>query len=361
MDYTYICTDCRKVTEPEFYKLKCTSGDCEYSDTSCYDIAFDRDITVSKFDSYYLGEGNTPTIDVTNKFPGVLSANLKLEYHSPTGSFKDRGTSVLIKQAYENGVKEFAEDSSGNAGASMSAYAANIGMKAHIFTPSSTPENKKNQIKIFGSELHLIDGPRENSTLEVKKFTKSTGITYLSHNYNPFFIEGMKSFGDEVFNEFGPSITDIVIPVGNGSLLIGVKKAYEDLINLKKTQKIPKIHCVQVEGFSPIVNKINNLNWKFNQNSTTLAGGIAVTNPPRINQVVEAVRNTSGSGVEVSEKEIIGWHRKLAKWGILSEITCAAAMAGTEKLIDVGILNKNSNVVIPVTGSGLKDIDKVIF
>ena len=124
----------------------------------------------------------------------------------------------MINQAYINGIEEFAEDSSGNAGASMSAYAANIGMKAHIFTPNSTPENKKNQIKIFGSELHLIDGPRENSTVAVKEFTKSTGINYLSHNYNPFFIEGMKSFGNEVFNEFHDDITDIIIPVGNGSL-----------------------------------------------------------------------------------------------------------------------------------------------
>ncbi len=361
MDYTYICIDCKKVSEPEFYKLKCTNGDCEFSDTSCFDIVFDKTNISPKFESYYLGEGNTPTIDISKKFPELLSANIKLEYYSPTGSFKDRGTSVLIKQAYQNGVKEFAEDSSGNAGASMSAYAANIGIKAHIFTPSSTPDNKKNQIKIFGSKLHLIDGPRENSTIEVKKFTKSSGITYLSHNYNPFFIEGMKSFGDEVFNEFGPSITDIVIPVGNGSLLIGVKKAYEEMINLKKISKIPKIHCVQVEGFSPIVNKINNQDWKFNKFSTTLAGGIAVTNPPRINQAVEAVKNSSGSGIEVSEKEIIGWHRKLAKWGFLSEITCAAAMAGTEKLIQAGTLNKNSRVVIPITGSGLKDIDKVNF
>ena len=360
MDYTYICIECRNTSKPNFYKLKCTVGDCEFSDTACFDIVNNLNNSF-KFDSYNLGEGNTPTVDISEKFPEVLSANLKLEYFSPTGSFKDRGTSVLIKQAHKNGVTEFAEDSSGNAGASMSAYAANIGMKAHIFTPSSTPENKKNQIKIFGSELHLIDGPRENSTIEVKKFTNSTGITYLSHNYNPFFIEGMKSFGEEVFNEFGPEITDIVIPVGNGSLLLGAKKAYEELISLKKITRMPKIHCIQVEGFSPIVKKLNNSKWEFDESSKTLAGGIAVTNPPRINQVVEAVKNSSGIGVEVSENKTINWHRKLARWGFLSEITCAAAMAGTEKLIELGVLNKISNVVIPITGSGLKDIDKVKF
>ena len=106
---------------------------------------------------------------------------------------------------------------------------------------------------------------------------------------------------------------------------------------------------------------MNNSEWKFDESSKTLAGGIAVTNPPRINQVVEAVKNSSGIGVEVSENETISWHGKLARWGFLSEITCAAAMAGTEKLIKLGALNKISNVVIPITGSGLKDIDKVRF
>ena len=360
MNYTYICTECRNTSKPNFFKLKCTMGDCEFSDTACFDIVNSLN-TSSKFDSYNLGEGNTPAVDISEKFPEVLSANLKLDYFSPTGSFKDRGTSVLIKQAHKNGVIEFAEDSSGNAGASMSAYAANIGMKAHIFTPRSTPENKKNQIKIFGSELHLIEGSRENSEIEVKKFTNSTGITYLSHNYNPYFIEGMKSFGEEVFNEFGHQVTDIVVPVGNGSLLLGAKKAYEELISLKKITRMPKLHCIQVEGFSPIVKKLNNFNWEFDESSKTLAGGIAVTNPPRINQVVEAVKSSSGIGMEVSESEIISWHRKLARWGFLSEITCAAAMAGTEKLIELGVLNKTSNVVIPITGSGLKDIDKVSF
>ena len=249
MDYKYICIECRNTFEPEFNKLKCTSGNCEYLDTSCFDIIFEENDLPIEFEAYSLGEGNTPSVNISDKFPEVLSANLKLEYFSPTGSFKDRGTSVLIKQAYMNGVEEFAEDSSGNAGASMSAYAANIGMKAHIFTPNSTPENKKNQIKIFGSELHLIDGPRENSTIEVKKFTKSTGINYLSHNYNPFFIEGMKSFGHEVFNEFHADITDIIIPVGNGSLLIGAVKAYEELIKLKKISKMPKCTVFKLKAF----------------------------------------------------------------------------------------------------------------
>ena len=124
MDYKYICIG-RNTFEPEFNKLKCTSGDCKYLDTSCYDIIFENNDLPIEFESFSR-QGNTPSINVSEKFPEVLSANLKLEYLSPTGSFKDRGTSVLIKQAQMNGIEEFAEDSSGNAGASMSAYAANM-------------------------------------------------------------------------------------------------------------------------------------------------------------------------------------------------------------------------------------------
>ena len=111
-------------------------GDCGFSDTACFDIVINNLNTKSKFDSYKLGEGNTPTVNISEKFPEVLSANLKLEYFSPTGSFKDRGTSVLIKQAHKNGVMEFAEDSSGNAGASMSAYAATVSY-THLTLPTS--------------------------------------------------------------------------------------------------------------------------------------------------------------------------------------------------------------------------------
>ena len=121
------------------------------------------------------------------------------------------------------------------------------------------------------------------------------------------------------------------------------------------------MHCIQVEGFSPIVKKFNSLEWKFNEFSKTLAGGIAVSNPPRLNQVIESIRNSNGKAIEVSEANILNWHKELASWGFLSEITCAAALAGTEKLIESGVINEKSNIVIPITGSGLKDLDKVNF
>ncbi|MEC7920827.1 MAG: threonine synthase [Chloroflexota bacterium] len=359
MNHKYVCIECNKEFEADFFKLK-----CEESDYSCFDIKYYKSnanfpVLPSPLDIKSLGEGSTPVVSFKDKFSDLGDFIFKLEYFSPTGSFKDRGTSLLLSKAKEVGIKEFVEDSSGNAGASMSAYAKNLGMKCHIFVPDQTPLNKKSQIKIFGAELHNVPGPRQNSTIAAKEFCDKTSIPYVSHNYNPYFIEGMKSFAYEIFEEFNDRITDIVIPVGNGSLLIGAYKGFKELKNQGLINKIPKLHCIQVEGFSPISNKFMNLDWEFDVNSKTLAGGIAVSDPPRINQVIDAIKESESECEIVSEEKTLSWHKEIASWGILSEITCAAALAGTEKLLNRGVIGKDSNVIVPITGSGLKDLSNV--
>lgn len=360
MNHKYICIECQREFQADFFKLK-----CEESDYSCFNIKYNEDklsfpvMPIPLEQIKTLGEGRTPTVSFKNKYPKVNDLIFKLEYFSPTSSFKDRGTSILLSLAKKNGITEFAEDSSGNAGASMSAYAMNLGLKAHIFAPQSTPESKKKQIKIFGADLHSIEGPRQNSALAVKDFCEKTGIPYVSHNYNPYFIEGMKSFAYEIYQDYQEDITDIVIPVGNGSLLIGAYKGFSELKTLGLINKIPKLHCIQIEGFSPISNKFNKKPWSFDSDSTTLAGGIAVSDPPRINQVLNCLSKSNSSSEIVSEHEVLKWHKEIATWGILSEITCAAALAGCEVLERKGIINKTSNVLVPITGSGLKDISNV--
>src|SRR5690606_4078479 len=122
---------------------------------------------------------------------GALLA--KLEFMTPTGSFKDRGSAVLVSVAKLEGISEFVEDSSGNAGASLSAYAAAAGMKAHVFVPATAARGKLDQIRIFGAELHAVDGPRQAATDAAEAFVAQRGLPYLSHNLSPFFSEGMKA------------------------------------------------------------------------------------------------------------------------------------------------------------------------
>lgn len=360
--YHFKCLECGRKAEPSVFTLKCTFNDCN----GVFDIVYDNSIQqyfpnmpIENFDRLFLGEGNTPVLNFPEyeKEFNLKGFWMKLENISPTGSFKDRGSATLINAALNESVLEFVEDSSGNAGASIAAYAAKAGMNSHIFVPKNTPQVKIDQIKVYGSKIHLIEGPRQSSTIAAQEFSKNNDLIYLSHNYSPYFCEGMKYFSYEVHENFNNEITDIVVPVGNGSLLIGCFKGYKELKSSSQIEEIPRLHCVQAENFNPIESKINNKKWISNSsNSSTIAGGIAVSEPPRKNQVVQAVLDSNGSAVSVSDENISKWHKKLAQSGVLVEPTCAAVIAGVEKLREIGELSSNSKVLVPLTGSGLKDL-----
>lgn len=305
-----------------------------------------------------LGEGNSPTVHfkILGEKLGLDGLWAKLEYLSPTGSFKDRGTSVMVSAALEEGVMEFVEDSSGNAGASLSAFAAAAGMKAHIFVPASTSESKLNQIRVYGATLHLIEGPRQAATEAAQAMVAQKDVLYLSHNYSAYFAEGMKSFSYEAISNAGTDIDHVVFPVGNGSLLVGALKGFDELVKANVLGITPKLHCVQASAISPVVAAINNKPWEWNPAERTIATGISVSSPPRIEQVISAVRTSSGSATSVTDKHILKWQRAIAKEeGIFCEPTSAAAFAGLEKLIKEGVIPNGSKVLVPVTGSGLKE------
>ena len=151
-----------------------------------------------------LGEGNTPIVALRSaaRAAGVDRLYGKLEFASPTGSFKDRGAAMMMSAAVEHGVTEVVEDSSGNAGAAVSAYAAHAGISAHIFAPASAPRAKLRQIAVYGATLHTVEGPREATTAAAAAFAESRGIVYASHALSPFFTEGMKGFAYEVQGGF---------------------------------------------------------------------------------------------------------------------------------------------------------------
>ena len=305
-----------------------------------------------------LGEGNTPVVEL-RRLGGELGLGrlwAKLEQVSPTGSFKDRGSTVLISVAREHGVTEFVEDSSGNAGASLSAYAAAAGMKAHVFAPASASAGKLQQISIFGAQLHTVEGPRQAATDAARAFVKERGLVYLSHNYSPFFAEGMKAFSYEVAASPAAGARHIVIPVGNGSLLIGARKGFDELLSAGQVKTPPRLHCVQAAQVRPIVAVLNGEDWLSDQAGKTVASGISVARPPRLEQAVDAVRDTGGKGVAVDDTAIIAWLRRLARTeGLFCEPTSAAAFAGLEKLVTDGAIRQGEDVLVPVTGSGLKE------
>ncbi len=298
-----------------------------------------------------LGQGNTPLVKLdrlAEEF-GIEALWAKLEFCSPTGSFKDRGSAVLVSAAAEEGIEEFVEDSSGNAGASMSAYAARAGMQAHIFAPSSAAQGKLDQIRIFGAELHLIDGPRQAATDAAMEFAEQEGIPYLSHALSPWFAEGVKSIVGEIEQDLEESPTDIVAPAGNGALLIGCFAGYP-------IGDSPRIHCVQSTGVQPLIRAIEGEVWDVREAHPTAASGIAVSNPPRASQAARAVNDSSGSAVAVSDFAMGFWQKWLAsEVGIFCEVTSAAAFAGLEEMVNQELISEDARVVVPVTGSGLKE------
>ncbi len=305
-----------------------------------------------------LGEGETPLVELCRlgRELGLGRLWAKLEYQSPTGSFKDRGSAVLVSAAVEDGITEFVEDSSGNAGASLAAYAAAAGIRAHIFAPSTAARGKLDQIAIFGATLHAIDGPRQAATDAAREFVDREGLVYLSHNYSPFFAEGMKSFSHEVVSSQAANVQHIVLPVGNGSLLIGSRKGFDELVESGMVPKRPALHCVQAEAVRPIVAALNGDQWDAVQASPTVASGISVSKPPRIAEALSAVRDTGGQGIAVTDEAMLAWQRRLASSeGIFCEATSAAAFAGLEQLLEDGAIQPGAEVLVPVTGTGLKE------
>ena len=306
-----------------------------------------------------LGEGNTPTVRLGAAGALLKAENLhaKLEYLSPTGSFKDRGTVVMLAMAADAGVKEVVEDSSGNAGASVSAYSARAGIKAHIFAPATAPVAKLRQIKAYGATVHSIEGPREATTAAAVAFYKERGMVYTSHVMSPYFAEGTKVFAYEVVEQMAGNLPDhIVFPVGNGSLIIGAWNGFSELHRAGRIERIPRLHCVQARGVMPLVTAATGEQRPAGV-AGTIAGGIAVGSPARKDQVVRVAKATQGSVVAVDDSEILRWQKLLCEHeGIYGEPTSAAAFAGVEALIRSGAISTADRTLVPVTGFGLKDV-----
>lgn len=288
---------------------------------------------------------------------GLQSLFAKLEFTSPTGSFKDRGTAVMLTAARYFGVDETVEDSSGNAGASVAAYSARCGIKAHIFAPDTAPQAKLNQIKVYGAETHLIPGPREAAANSALAFCETNHLVYTSHNLSPYFLEGTKTFAHELLSDFPDELPDhIVIPVGNGSLFLGTWIGLLELQRRGSIETLASLHAVQADSVSPIAAAFKGETWTHYPANRTIAGGISVAEPPRLNHVLDVLRKCGGQSLSVPDSEIKSWQSRLARSeGLFCEPTSAAAFAGLSGLVESGVIGGQEAVLVPITGSGLKD------
>ncbi len=295
-----------------------------------------------------MGEGMTPLV---KDLDGCI---LKLDFLNPTLSYKDRGSVVLMALAKALGVKEVAIDSSGNAGVSVAAYAKRASIGAHVFVPESTSSKKVKQLQLFDAEIHQ-GGDRSFAALAIAEFLEhNRDIFYASHVYNPFFIHGVKTVVFEIFEQLqGRLPAEIVVPVGNGTLVLGVHEAIEDLKRASVIQVGPKIIAVQARACAPVFEAFQQVPTSlYRPPSETVAEGIAITSPPRASEIIAAVSESNGSVIAVSETEILDAQRRLFEQGIDVEPTAAATYAGYLMLRKSSCIESECAVVL--TGAGLK-------
>lgn len=364
----YVCVECGRKFPLESNVWKCRCGgllnlEYEKKPINFKATAISKDHSLWKYiDSLpfekddcwrnvTMGEGGTPLVQ--------LDENLyaKADYYMPTLSFKDRGAAVLIAMAKKLGVNEVVADSSGNAGTAIAAYGARAGIRCHVFVPASTSEKKIRQIEAHGAEIHKIPGSREDTAKAAIDMVESTNMFYASHIYNPLFWEGTKTYFYEVFEQLDETMPEaFIIPVGNGTLLMGAYIAFKEMLSWGAIDRIPRILAVQAENCAPVKEAFVNNKTIVEpcENKGTLAEGIAIAAPARGAEILKAVRETNGDIIGVGEEDIASARKELAHKGIYVEITSAANYAGYLKYIEKYPDIKSKKVVFPLCGAGLK-------
>jgi len=307
-----------------------------------------------------LGEGGTPLVPSLRMGPrlGVRLA-FKVEGANPTGSFKDRGAAVLVAVLRSLGAKAVADDSSGNAGAALAAYAARAGLPARLYVPAHASGPKLSQITAYGGELVRVPGPRERAT-EVARAAcaRDPGLAYASHNTSPYFLVGVTTLACEVFEDLGERIPDhVVAPVGGGGIYLGLARGFSLLRDLGWIPRVPRIHAAQAAACAPVVRALAGGHAEpIEMNPRdTVAEGARIPNPERGREVVAALHAVHGDAVALGEDEILASQRALAREeGLYVEPTAALAVAALPILIGRGTIRPGDEVVVPLTGSGLK-------
>ena len=359
----YVCTKCGHNEEVNTKRAKCECGglwkldwtvpkfDLSLVDKNTWSIFRYRAFMPLKEDDWKdvsLGEGMTPIIE--------FSKNLmfKMDYFMPTLSFKDRGAAVLMSHCKSIGVKSVIQDSSGNAGNSVAAYSAKAGIECEIFVPEGTSSKKIKMIESHGAKVNVVSGSRDHCADVCREKVDEENIYYASHVYNPFFYEGTKTYMYEVYEQLLRIPSNIFIPLGNGTLFLGIIKALEEFISSGIIQTMPSIVAVQSEYCAPFVKaiEIGKSTPVESSPKKTLAEGIAIGIPLRGPEIMAIIKKYNIQVLLAPEDKILEARKQLAEGGIYCEHTSASTYAAY-----LDYCEKNGplqDTLIPMCGAGLK-------
>jgi len=295
---------------------------------------------------------------------GLKQLWIKDEGRNPTGSFKDRASSVVVGRAREIGAEVVVTASTGNAGAALAGMSAAIGHKAVIFAPKTAPQAKVAQLLIYGSNVILVDGNYDSAFDLTIQAANEFGWYCRNTGYNPFTAEGKKTAAYEIWEKVLLSDLKgskkplvVFIPVGDGNIISGVHKGFKDLQALGWLEQMPRIFGIQSELSAAIANAFNAGTEKITPvSATTIADSISVDLPRDGVRAVRAANQTNGMYLTVKDEDILRAIAELGIYGIFAEPAGATAYAGMTRALKEGKVTPDDPVMVLLTGNGLKDI-----
>ena len=311
-----------------------------------------------------LGEGGTPLLRLERlgRELGCTSLWLKDESFNPTGSFKARGLAVAVARAKALGARKLAIPTAGNAGGALAAYASAAGLEAFIFMPKDAPRANLLECQLPGAQVTLVDGHIGDCARQIAERKEKEGWFDVSTLKEPYRIEGKKTLGYELFEQFGGHLPDAILyPTGGGVGLIGMWKAFEEMETMGWIgRERPKMIVVQAAGCAPLVRAFEQKKKESEpcQDACTLAAGLRVPKALGDFLVLEAVYTSQGAAVAVEDEEILASLRQLAtQEGIVACPEGAATVAVVPALLARGMLRREDSIVLFNTGSGMKYLE----
>ena len=293
---------------------------------------------------------------------GIKKLYIKDDGLNPTSSLKDRASAMAVAKAIEAGSAVIGCSSTGNAASSLAGNAAAAGLKTYIFVPSRAPKGKVAQLITFGANVISVDGSYEDTFRISAEAIKKWGWYNRNAAINPYLSEGKKTVSLEIGEQLNWECPDyVVLSVGDGCTIAGVWKGFKDLYALKLIDKLPRLISVQAAGCCPINRAVEEKKPWYPMEENTLADSIAVGVPRNPDKAINAIEESNGLVINVTDEEIMAAQKLLGmSCGVFGEPAGVTGTAGLKKACELGLIPKAATVVSIVTGNGLKDVDNAI-
>ena len=306
-----------------------------------------------------LNEGGTDLFDAPTLSEELgVRVRVKDDSRNPTASFKDRATSVSVTKAKHHGHDIVIAASTGNAAASLAGYAARGGLDARIFVPETAPEGKLAQPLVYGADVLQIQGTYPEASALSLEATERYGWYNRNAAFNPFQVEGKRTAGLEIAEQTRDDLPDwVVVSVGDGCTIAGVWKGLKEFEKLGYIDETPRMLGVQAEG-APVIHNAFHGEGSDKEKAETLADSIAVSGPANLGKAVNAMEESDGDSVAISDQEILDAELLLGSTeGLFTEPAAAAIVGGVKKAREKGIIDEGESAVVVSSGYGLKDIE----